>query len=158
MRRSLYRSLYRSQHGQNLVETALVLTILLLFLAGVVDFGRAFNHYMVLENSTRVGARLAVRLPCYPGNAAQRAVYRQEIVNAVLAESAGHGIGLAAGQIAITPDPVSSGCAASSEGGVIRVSVTYPFTTIMSGFSVVGPILLIPDTEMLVYDRYQGPS
>lgn len=46
--------------GQSLVETAIVLPILLLLLAAVVDFGRAFDAYIVLTNAVREGARFGV--------------------------------------------------------------------------------------------------
>jgi Flp pilus assembly protein TadG len=39
------------------VETAIVFPILLLLLAAVVDFGRAFDAYIVLTNAAREGAR-----------------------------------------------------------------------------------------------------
>ncbi|MFW6136197.1 MAG: TadE/TadG family type IV pilus assembly protein, partial [Chloroflexota bacterium] len=48
---------HRRQRGASLVELALVLFILLLILAGIVDFGRVFNHYVVITNASREGAR-----------------------------------------------------------------------------------------------------
>ena len=45
------------ERGQSLVETAIVFPILLLLLAAVVDFGRAFDAYIVLTNAAREGAR-----------------------------------------------------------------------------------------------------
>ncbi len=45
------------QRGQSLVETAIVFPILFLLLAAVVDFGRAFDAYIVLTNAAREGAR-----------------------------------------------------------------------------------------------------
>jgi Flp pilus assembly protein TadG len=50
----------RRSLGQSLVETAIVLPILLLLLAAVVDFGRAFDASIVLTNACREGARYAV--------------------------------------------------------------------------------------------------
>jgi Flp pilus assembly protein TadG len=45
------------ERGQSLVETAIVFPVLLLLLAAVVDFGRAFDAYIVLTNAAREGAR-----------------------------------------------------------------------------------------------------
>jgi len=45
------------QRGQSLVETAIVFPILFLLLAAIVDFGRAFDAYIVLTNAAREGAR-----------------------------------------------------------------------------------------------------
>ena len=82
----------RSERGQNLVELALVLPLLILLLAGIADVGRAFFSYIQLTNAAREGARAASRLPCYseasgiPGAAAQRLVYAERIRDAVRAE------------------------------------------------------------------------
>ncbi len=45
------------QKGQSLVEFALVLPILLALLIGVVVFGIALNHYLVLTNATTAGVQ-----------------------------------------------------------------------------------------------------
>jgi Flp pilus assembly protein TadG len=47
----------RRERGQSLVEAAVLLPILLLLVAAVVDFGRAFDSYIVLTNAAREGAR-----------------------------------------------------------------------------------------------------
>ena len=47
----------RRERGQSLVETAVVFPILLLLLAAIIDFGRAFDVYIVLTNAAREGAR-----------------------------------------------------------------------------------------------------
>jgi Flp pilus assembly protein TadG len=47
----------RRERGQSLVEAAVILPILLLLVAAVVDFGRAFDTYIVLTNAAREGAR-----------------------------------------------------------------------------------------------------
>lgn len=49
----------RSQKGQSLVETALVIPILLLILFGIVDFGRIFHAYLTLDHAGREAARVA---------------------------------------------------------------------------------------------------
>lgn len=50
----------RSERGQSLVETALVLPILLIILMGIFDFGRAIYAYNAVSNSAREAARLAI--------------------------------------------------------------------------------------------------
>ena len=47
----------RRERGQSLVETAVVLPILLLLVVAIVDFGRAFDAYIILTNAAREGAR-----------------------------------------------------------------------------------------------------
>ncbi len=62
----------RKQCGATIVEAAVVIPILLMFLLGIVEFGRAYNEYQVLTNAAREAARYAVapaagtggQLPC----------------------------------------------------------------------------------------------
>jgi hypothetical protein len=49
----------RDESGQNLVEFALLLPILLLILMGIMQFGLIFNAYVTLNNAVREGARRA---------------------------------------------------------------------------------------------------
>lgn len=53
-----------SETGNTLVETAIVLPILLLVIAGIMDFGFLFLQYEVVTNAAREGARVGV-LPNY---------------------------------------------------------------------------------------------
>lgn len=50
----------RKQHGQALVETALILPILLLIVIGLFDVGRAVFAYNTATNAAREAARLAI--------------------------------------------------------------------------------------------------
>ena len=70
----------RSEHGQNLIELAIVTPLLVLLLTGVADLGRAFFSYIQITNAAREGARAASRLPCDAGDATQRGVYANRIV------------------------------------------------------------------------------
>lgn len=49
----------RSERGQTMVETAMVLPILLILIFGMIDFGRAFNAWITVTNAAREGARVA---------------------------------------------------------------------------------------------------
>ncbi|MCX7670174.1 MAG: pilus assembly protein [Anaerolineae bacterium] len=51
------------ERGSNLVETAFVLPVLLLLLAGVVDLGRAFRDYIIITAAAREGAYFAAYFP-----------------------------------------------------------------------------------------------
>jgi hypothetical protein len=57
--RALHR-LRRDERGAAMVEMAIVLPILLLFVMGIVEFGRAWNIYQVITDAAREGARRAV--------------------------------------------------------------------------------------------------
>ncbi|MCM3709080.1 TadE/TadG family type IV pilus assembly protein [Sporosarcina luteola] len=49
----------KSQRGQALVETALILPILLILLFGITDLGRVFHAYLTLDHAGREAARVA---------------------------------------------------------------------------------------------------
>lgn len=49
--------------GQSLVEFALILPVLLLFLLVAIDFGRLFSSWVTLNNSARVAANFAAADP-----------------------------------------------------------------------------------------------
>jgi hypothetical protein len=48
-----------SQRGQTLVEFALIAPIILLLIAGIIDFGMAMDRRIVLQHAVREGARYA---------------------------------------------------------------------------------------------------
>jgi len=50
----------RADDGQALVEFALIMPFLLLFIIGIVEFGRAWNLHQVITDAAREGARTAV--------------------------------------------------------------------------------------------------
>ncbi|MBO1265976.1 pilus assembly protein [Proteiniclasticum sp. SCR006] len=57
----MYKKLeiHKKEEGQGLVEFALVLPILLLFLLGIIEFGWLFNARISLTSAAREGARVA---------------------------------------------------------------------------------------------------
>jgi len=54
------RNFIKSGRGQALVEMALVLPLLIILFCGVIEFGRIFGAYMVVNNLSREGARYGV--------------------------------------------------------------------------------------------------
>ena len=52
--------LLKRQRAQSLVELAFVLPVLMLLVFGIIDFGMGLHSWIVLTNSSREGARLAV--------------------------------------------------------------------------------------------------
>lgn len=48
-----------NEKGQATVELAFSLVILIIFLFGIIDFGRIFHAYLTLEQAGREGARMA---------------------------------------------------------------------------------------------------
>ena len=53
------RRLVRSQAGQAIVETAIVLPVVILLLFAMLDAGRVFHAWIVVTNGAREGARAA---------------------------------------------------------------------------------------------------
>jgi Flp pilus assembly protein TadG len=109
--------------GAELIELAMIFPILLLLVAGIVDFGFLFQRYEVVTNAAREGARVGV-LPSYTVADVQQRV----------TDYLGSG-GLNA---AITP-PAVTYCTESLPSGatvpVVQVVVQYP-----SEFAFIGPI------------------
>jgi Flp pilus assembly protein TadG len=66
--------LSRSERGAELVEFAVALPVLLVLVAGIVDFGFLFQRYEVITNAAREGARLASLAPNYTNAAVQTRV------------------------------------------------------------------------------------
>lgn len=53
----------RKSRGQSLVEFAVIVPVILVFLAGVLDLGRVFYATITMNNTARVGAFQAARTP-----------------------------------------------------------------------------------------------
>ncbi len=130
------------ERGANLVEMALVLPLLMLLLIGVVDIGRAFNHYIVITNAAREGARRASRTPIYLGELAVDAIEA-----AVRQEAANSGVDLSSDNAIITIG-ASQGL---SGGNPISVTVHYTFTTIIGGLTGLPEFSMRNSTEMVIF-------
>ena len=53
------RRLLRSERGQTMVETAIVLPVVVFMMVAMVDAGRVFHAWIVVTNGAREGARAA---------------------------------------------------------------------------------------------------
>src|SRR6185436_4759656 len=49
----------RGERGQALIETAFTFPLILLVCISIFEFGRAYQHWQVLTNAAREGARMA---------------------------------------------------------------------------------------------------
>lgn len=137
------------RRGQALVEFALVLPILLLFLLGILDFGRAVYASHTIGNAAREAARLAIvdQNPAAVTSHGQQhavgldvtvsATYRQPIPNANPSSN---------------PEcsPVIKECIA-----IVTVTTQYQAATPVIG-GIVGPIDLQAVTEMPVERGYSS--
>ena len=117
------RSRAGNDRGAELIELALVFPILLLLVAGIVDFGFLFQRYEVVTNAAREGARVAV-LPNYTV-----ADVQQRVSNYLV--SGGLTASIPAPTVTYTNEALPSGATVA----VATVAVQYP-----SQFAFIGPI------------------
>ena len=117
-----------------MVETALTLPLLLLLSVSVFEFGRAFQHWQVLTNAAREGARIAV-LPGMTDEAIETRVH--DYIEAGQLSAADDVV------VEITRDEeVSIGPGAADTATASMVSVNYPFE-----FMVLQPVMTLVGGE-----------
>jgi Flp pilus assembly protein TadG len=133
------------EHGANILEMAFIAMFLFIFVAGIVDLGGAFQHYIIVINASREAARTYARLPCLPEN---RAILRSSIVNAALGEAAGSGLTLLSNNITISPDPAAY-CPAN--GAQVNVTVRDDFSTMMGPFWNASTFPIRAQTSMMFF-------
>ncbi len=109
------------ERGSNLIEITFVALFMFGLVAGIVDIGGAFHDYIIVVNASREGARTYSRLPCKTDN---RSLLRSAIINSVLTEANGGGLGLTSSNVTITPNPTSA-CPASGDTVSVTARVDY---------------------------------
>src|SRR4051794_14391806 len=119
------------RRGQSLVEFALLLPVLLVFLAGALDLGRVFYANITLHNAAREGAMQAARTPTnYVRNANCNAASNL-VTCRVQFEAKGSAISIAATDIDLTCS--ISGCPAQA--------ASFVTVTVHGQFRLVTPLL-----------------
>ena len=127
MSHRLLRRLVRSRDGSVILETALMITILLMLMFGIIDLGRALFTENNLVSAAREGARYGASYPTNPPN-----------TDSILARVEGHfspfgGPALTASNVTITLLPASGPPYES-----VRVRVAYAFKWITPIQKLVG--------------------
>jgi Flp pilus assembly protein TadG len=116
----------RSSRGAELVELALVLPLLLMLVAGIVDFAFMFQAFEVITNAAREGARIRV-LPGYTTADAQARV--ASYVSA-------------AGLTTVTPTTTVTAVTLANGGGGAPTSTAYQVdVTYVYSFRLLSPLL-----------------
>jgi Flp pilus assembly protein TadG len=103
------------ERGSELIEMAIVTPLLLVLVAGVVDFGVLFQRFEVVTNAAREGARIAT-IPGYT---------QTDVQNRVVAYLNAAGITTGYTAPAIQPAPIPG---PGTNWAGVRVSVTYTHT------------------------------
>ncbi len=129
----------RGQRGANLIEMALVTTLLILLFGGIVDLGRAFHSYIVITNAAREGARMGSHFPD-----------REDlIVAAAIQEAATSGVELLPGDV-----DVDFPAGADTAGNPIRVTVVHEVPMFLGGIFGYGTSLTLTGyAEMVIFGR-----
>jgi Flp pilus assembly protein TadG len=125
---------------------------LLLLFAGTIDFGRAFNSYIVITNAAREGARIGGRLPCKADN---RVALKNAIVDAAIREAEQSGTTLLASGVTVNPDPVVDGCAAA--GTPIAVEVAFDYTPLLGEITGIGGFRMGNSATSVAFGDDQEP-
>lgn len=144
LRRYLPR-LWREERGSSIIELGLVIMIMLSFVVGAVDLGYAYQHYGVVLNSSREGARLYSRLPCTGSN---RFALRNAIIDAVVTEAGGGRVNVRDQDVIISPDP-ASGC--PTEGSPVDVQVRIRYNSQFGELIGIDTIPISASTSMVYY-------
>jgi Flp pilus assembly protein TadG len=125
------------ERGAVLVEFALVLPLLLVVIAGIVDFAFVFQRYEVVTNAAREGSRMCA-LPGYIGNTPLvQARVREYIRTGLNLSTATLNTAVPTSSVVVTPVtiPLVVGGNTVNVGGC-RVNVTYNHN-----YLILGPVL-----------------
>ena len=102
--------LYQDEHGQDLIEYALVLPLFLLLVFGIIEFGLVIMSYNTIANAAREGARAGILPPSDDCDTACRDAAAEVAARALTA-------GLNADELEVT--------VTRPGGGAIQVEVDY---------------------------------
>jgi Flp pilus assembly protein TadG len=130
---------YRGSRGQNLVEFAVGLFVLLLIGFGVMDLARVFHSIIVVTSAAREGARFYTRNPNDPVGAQ----------NAALNEAQNAGLQLSSAMIAATCVD-TNGNGWCDGGQPATVTVIHSFSTIFGGLFAANPLTITRSAQMMV--------
>jgi hypothetical protein len=90
----------RSERSQSMTEFALILPLLLVFIFGILDFGRGIYYYVTMQQAVQEGARAAVRYSSpLPNDAAVEQAVQAHAVATFLANPCKNGPIYVSGQV-----------------------------------------------------------
>ena len=132
-----------TETGSGLVELAMVLSVLVVVLVAIIALGFALNHYVVVCNASREGARYG-SLYAWTWSGGTQVWSSAGIVQAVIDEGAG-------GSLSLTADNVTIHGAYATGGSPIRVTVDHQMPLMLGRLIGAGDELTIScSTEMVV--------
>jgi len=141
----IHKSFRNQERGQNLLEFALVLPMLLIVAFGVLDLGRIFFATITLTNAAREGVRY---LTIHPDDVANEYAEYWGAQSAAIDEANYSGISISAAQVTATCSNADSDNFCDS-GTPATVSVTYDFDLVL-GWVLPTPITVTRSAVMIV--------
>ena len=150
----------QKQKGQDLMEFALVLPILLLIIFGVLDLGRLFHSAITVTNAARVGARFgALRRDIYNCDPTDPdCIYicnpncgPDYFINVTRNEAINNGIDLSSAPVEVNCIDGSIGTSNVCDyGDSFQIKVTYDFDLVIGELIGLSQIQIVRAVEMLV--------
>ena len=154
------KSIGSYQKGQDLMEFALVLPLLLLVVIGVMDIGRLFFSAITITNAARVGARYgALRSDIYncdPSNPSCVPVCDPNcgpnyFIGVTEREALNNSVDLSGASI--VPDCIDGAVGVSNYcdyGDTFRIEVTFDFSLLFGDLLSIPPFQIVRHVDMLV--------
>ncbi len=131
----------KSERGQGLVEFALSITLLMFFLAGTIDLGRAFFTYMALRDAAQEGASYA---SISPGNASA--------IEERARTSSTFPVDLTSPDVGVSTVVSGAGCSGDSVTVTVRYNnfpLVFPFSNVIFGQNYLTLVTDVTDTVLL---------
>jgi len=134
----------RSLRAQDLIEFALIFPVLMLFVFGIVDFGRAFHVLIAISNAAREGARYGVGPGMDRSDPVLFVTLDNEIKAAAVQEAGNFNLKLVTGDVTVS---CPNTCIGEQN---LRVVVNYTFTPIFDMLIPDSGITFVRDMEMMI--------
>jgi Flp pilus assembly protein TadG len=116
-----------------------------LCIAGIVDLGGAYQHYIVAINASREGVRLYARVPCTIAN---KADLRSAVIKAAVEEGETGRISVLSSNVTLTPNPLT---ACPTSGATVKVTVRVDYTPFLGSFWGATTFPIRASTNMMFY-------
>ena len=134
--------------GQELIEFALIVPILLMVVFGVLDLGRVFFSAIILTNAVREGARFGT-FAYNPNDGGINTGDIEDIQKVVADYATAAGVTVLYTSVQVDCEPNFDPLLHCKQGGWIRVRVPYQFHLILNAF-LPSPLTVVRTAEMMI--------
>jgi Flp pilus assembly protein TadG len=135
------RKLFRGEHGGATVEFAIIASLLLTIVFGIIECSILLFDKHILTNASREGARagIVMRVPRVPD---------ATIINRVNGYAQEHMMTFGPSNLTTTVTPAEASRVGNLLGTELKVTVTYQFDFLVLSIVGLGPITLKAETRM----------